>query len=168
MANPPNLDYCPHPVPILCCKEPPQEVVHLEPAAKQSRAGSAASVHLLFRHRREVVLFNSLLPPELGTRVGTAICMWKERDGNEESESCSTQSWPGTRRKGGDSEMCLVSAQWKRRLWCYHLWTISVFSDISELSEIENLAFCQGMLNIDCFKLGLSFSAFMHLLSVNL
>lgn len=119
-----NPDYCSYPVPILCCKEPPQEVVHLEPAAKQSEAGLAALVHILFRHRREVVLFNSLLPPELGTRVGTAICMWKDREGNEESESGSTQSWSDMREKGGDSEMCLVSAQWKRQSWCYHLWAI--------------------------------------------
>lgn len=79
-----NLDYCSHPVPILCCKEPPQEVVHLESAAKHSRAGS---VHVLFRHRREEMLFNCLLPPEFGMRVGPAICMWKEREGDEESES---------------------------------------------------------------------------------
>lgn len=124
IANPPKscllLPSCPNP--LLQRATPRGYAAQDRCQTQQGRISCFRSYFI--RHRREVVLFNNLLSPELGMRVGTATCMWKEREGNEESESCSTQSWRATRRKGGDSEMRLVSAQWKRQSWCYHLWTI--------------------------------------------
>lgn len=84
-------------------------------------------------HRREEVLFNSLLPPELGTRVGTAIGMWKEREGDGEPESGSTQSWRHERERRGFWNMPGKSPV-DRQSCCHHLWTVYKLSLVSLVS----------------------------------